>query len=309
MQDIDTRLFRYFVAVAEEKQFARASVRLGITPPTLTHQIQKLEHLLGVQLFKRRAGSTIELTEAGKRLLDHARKVLLQTSEAQLAAQQAARGEVGRIEIGFMPSATFAGIMHKCIGEFQRKNPAIEIILRQMVPMAQLNAIVRQDLNCGFMRSPFQYPTGLDGFVLERQPMVLAMPRNHPLARQKRIDPRKLRNETFVNTALELDLGFWGHSEALAEVGKFVPKVVKGVPDMITVLTYVSAGYGIGMVPKHMSRMDVPNVTYRDFLPRSVAPSSIAFIYRRNDPSPAASLLQKYMRGHALASEQRGSPR
>src|SRR6187401_1409561 len=123
MLDIDTRLFRYFVAVADEKQFARASARLGITPPTLTHQIQKLEHMLDVQLFKRKAGSDIELTEAGKRLLEHARKVLLQTGEAQLAAQQAARGEVGRIEVGFMPSATFAGVIHKYIGEFQRQNP------------------------------------------------------------------------------------------------------------------------------------------------------------------------------------------
>lgn len=301
MLDIDTRLFRYFVAVADEKQFARASARLAITPPTLTHQIQKLERMLRVQLFKRKPGSDIELTEAGKRLLDHARKVLAQASEAQLAAQQAARGEVGRIEIGFMPSATFAGIMHKCIGEFQRKNPAVEIILHQMVPMAQLNAIVRQELSCGLMRSPFQYPTGLDGFVLQRQPMVLAMPRNHPLARQKRIDPRTLKDETFVNTALELDLGFWGHSEALAQVGKFEPKVTKRVPDMITVLTYVSAGYGIGMIPKHMSRMDVPNVVYRDFTPKSVAPSSIAFVYRRADPSPAAKLLQEYMRAYQVA--------
>ena len=109
--DLDLRLFRYFVVLAEEHHFARAAERLSITPPTLTHQIKALETRLGVRLCNRKTSARLELTEAGRRFLDQARHVLRQAEEAELAAQKAARGEIGSIEIGYMMSVATSGLM------------------------------------------------------------------------------------------------------------------------------------------------------------------------------------------------------
>jgi DNA-binding transcriptional LysR family regulator len=300
MADIETRLFRYFVALAEEEHFSRAALRLGISPPTLTHQIKKLESQLGARLVERKGNTHVVVTEAGLRFLDRARDVLRQVEESKVVAQQAARGEVGHIEIGFMSAATCAGLMQKLLGEFQRANPAIEINMHKLVPKAQITAIMRKDLDVGFTRGPDKYPAGLDGFEIYRHPMMLALPAQHPLARHKKINPADLKNEMFVNTGPEVDVGFWGHTEAVAEVGNFTPRVVKRADDLIAILTYVSIGYGIGVIPKSISRIDLPNVVYKELAANPVPMTSIAFVYRRNDASPSATLLTKYMRRHAL---------
>jgi DNA-binding transcriptional LysR family regulator len=300
MSVIETRLFRYFVAVAEERHFTRAALRLGISGPTLSQQIKKLEEQLGAKLLKRKGNTHVEVTEAGLRFLERAREVLRQAEEAKLVAQQAARGELGRIDIGFTLPLTCAGYMQELLSEFQRANPAIEIVMHRLVPMAQIRGVINKSLDVGFTRGPDKYPSGLEGFEVFRQPMVLALPSKHPLARHKKIEPDLLKNETFVNTVAELETGFWGHIEAVAVVGKFSPRVAKRVDDMITVLTYVSLGYGIGVVPKSLSNMSVPNVTYREIATKSVPTTSIAFIYRRNDSSPSANQLIKYMRRHVL---------
>jgi len=298
MADIETRLFRYFAVLAEEQHFSHAAHRLDITPPTLTHQIKKLEHLVGARLVERKGNTHVALTQAGLRFFERAQHVLRQVEEAKIVAQQAQRGEVGRIDIGFMASAVCSGVLQKSLADFCRANPAIEINMRKLVPMDQIKAIMRKDLDAGFTRSPHKYPAGLEGFDVHRQPMVLALPAKHPLARRKTITPAALKEELFINTGPELDVGFLGHAEAVA--GHFTPRVVKRDDDFMTILTYVSMGYGIGVMPQTMTRMNIPNVVFREIAASSVPKSAIAFVYRRNDSSPQTDLLIKHMRSHAL---------
>src|SRR5262245_33939930 len=113
MSDIEIRLFRYFVALAEERHFARAALQLKITPPTLTHQIKKLESVLSVKLVVRKGNTLVTLTEAGLRFLARAQQVLHQAEEAAAVARQAERGEVGRIDLGFMISVSCGGLLQK----------------------------------------------------------------------------------------------------------------------------------------------------------------------------------------------------
>jgi DNA-binding transcriptional LysR family regulator len=298
MADIETRLFRYFAVLAEEQHFSHAAHRLDITPPTLTHQIKKLERLVGARLVERKGNTHVALTQAGLRFFERAQHVLRQVEEAKIVAQQAQRGEVGRIDIGFMASAVCSGVLQKSLADFCRANPAIEINMRKLVPMDQIKAIMRKDLDAGFTRSPHKYPAGLEGFDVHRQPMVLALPAKHPLARRKTITPAALKEELFINTGPELDVGFWGHAEAVA--GHFTPRVVRRDDDFMTILTYVSMGYGIGVMPQTMTRINIPNVVFREIAASSVPKSAIAFVYRRNDSSPQTDLLIKHMRSHAL---------
>jgi DNA-binding transcriptional LysR family regulator len=109
-----------------------------------------------------------------------------------------------------------------------------------------------------------------------------------------------LKDETFINTGPEPDVGFWGHTETVANIGQFSPRVHKRVEDMITILTYVSMGYGIAVISQSMANIAIPNVVCRAIAADPVPMSSIAFVYRRNDQSRAANLLTKYMRRHVV---------
>lgn len=247
MSDIEIRLFRYFVALAEERHFSHAALRLKITPPTLTHQIKKLETELGAKLVVRKGNTLVTLTEAGQRFLASAQRVLDQAEEAAAIARQAERGQAGRIALGFNASVSCGGLLQAWIGEFQRANPAIDITMRQLVPMAQIAAIMRKELDAGFTRAPHKYPPGIQGFEIYRQPVMLALPNEHPLTRCKQISPAMLRDEAFVNTTAELEVGFLGHTELVARIGNFTPRVVRRDDSLITVLTYVANGYGIAI--------------------------------------------------------------
>jgi DNA-binding transcriptional LysR family regulator len=216
MRYIENRLFAYFVALAEEQYFARAAERLGITPPTLTHQIQKLERDLGVKLFERKSNRRTVVTDAGQRFLAGARTTLRDAEEAAAVARQAGRGELGRLQLGFVVSVSFADLLESWIGTLQEANPAIEITIRKLGPLAQIDGILRKELDAGFIRPPHKYPSGVRGFEIYRQRLVLALPRKHPLARHKAISPAMLAGEAFVNTVPEVDLGFFGPSPASA---------------------------------------------------------------------------------------------
>jgi DNA-binding transcriptional LysR family regulator len=299
MSDIENRLLRYFVAVAEEQHFSRAAQRLGISPPTLTHQIKKLEGQLNTKLFSRKGNTHVALTEVGLQLLDISKPILQQVKEVKFIAQRTARGEIGRVRVGYMTAVTCAEVMQRLLSGFQQENPAVEIIMHKLVPMAQITGILRMDLDVGFTRNPAKYPSGIDGFEIYRRPLVLALPSKHPLAQHSKISAADLKDEVFINNGPELDVGFWGHTEVVAKAGKFTPHVVKRNDDMFTLLTYVSLGYGIGIVPQPMSNVNIPNIVYREIAAKPVPSSSIAFIYRHNGRSPSGNLLMQYIRRHS----------
>jgi len=306
MSDIETRLFRYFVALAEEQHFARAALRLGITPPTLTHQIKKLESELGAKLLERKGNRGVVVTEAGQRFLSRACEVLRQVDEAAAVAQQAGRGELGRLELGFMTVVSGAGLLRSWIGAFQQANPAIEITIHKLSPTAQIAGILRNELDAGFTRAPHKYPAGIRGFEVSRQGMVLALPSEHPLARQKAISLAMLVHEAFVSFLPELEVGFSGYTEIIARIGNFIPRVVKREDDFIAVLSYVALGYGIAVVPELVKTMNFSNVVFRDIAADPAPQTSIAFIYG-SDPSPSGKLLIRHMQRHALRNHGRGA--
>ncbi len=306
MSDIETRLFRYFVALAEEQHFARAALRLGISPPTLTHQIKKLENGLGAKLLQRKGNRGVIVTEAGQRFLLRAREVLRQVEEAAAIARQAERGELGRLQVGFVISVFGAGLLRSWLGAFQQANPAIEITMHRLGPVAQIAGIMRKELDAGFTRAPRKYPSGVRGFEIYRQPLMLALPSEHPLTRRKDISPAMLERKVFVSITPEFDLGFSGYTEAIAGIGNFIPRVVKRDDHFVAVLAYVALGYGIAVVPELMKTMNLSNVVFRNIAADPVPQTSIAFVYG-SAPSPSANLLIRHMQRYALRNHGRGA--
>jgi DNA-binding transcriptional LysR family regulator len=238
----------------------------------------------------------MDLTDAGRHFLEHARQILRQVDEAQVVARRAARGEVGLLKIGYQYVVACAGVLQEPIAEFQRANPAIEIAIDHRVTMDQIRAILNNELDIGFARPPQRYPAGLQGFVVHRQPAVLAMPANHRLANAKKIAPAALADERFVNPPVEADLVFQRQEDSVSDVGRFTPNVVKRATDIFTVLTYVSAGYGIAVVSQSLARIALPNVVYREIASEPKPETRIAVLHRRNEASPAVRLFVEFMR-------------
>lgn len=306
MAEIETRLFRYFVALAETKHFGRTALSLGISTPTLSNQIKKLETQLSARLVTRKGNTEIELTDVGNRFLERARNVLREATEAEAIARQAARGEIGRIAVGFMTMMPLFGLIEKFVSGFQKLHPGIEVVLKASPTMEQIKSVLQRDLDFGLVRSPDRYPHSLRGFVVSRTAMVLALRRDHPLANYKCIHPSQLKSESFVNYSPELDVGFWKHIDVIGESGNFTPKITARVKDAITVLACVSAGQGVAVVSEAFKQVQMPNVIYRDFaVAPPMAPTSL--IYRSDESSPAALAFIKFVRKHGVFEKHPGS--
>ena len=304
MANTELRLYRYFVTLCEEENFSRAAERLAITPPTLTHQIQKLEKDLNVRLLNRKTKKKLQLTEAGIRFLECARDVLHWADEAEKTARKAARGEIGRLEIGYMITTAYSGLVQRFIKNFQNKYPGIDITLHQVSTVNLVSGILSNELDVGFARVLKQYPTGLSGFPFYRAPVILALPSNHPLARKSAaIDPKALADEAFVSTSVGYDFAFTRHVEAIASLGGFVPKIAKRAEDLTTVLTYVSLGYGIAAVSQDMANCHVPNVTFKKLAAKAVPDVVFSFMHRTNETAPAVKVLIGAMRELASKNE------
>jgi DNA-binding transcriptional LysR family regulator len=281
---MELRHLRYFVAVAEELHFARAAERLHITPPSLTQQIQVLEAELGARLLNRTKRS-VELTEAGRRFLEESRKTLRQAEHTEQVGRQAGRGELGRIEIGYMTSSACLGIVSQVIRNYHEQYPLVDVQLHRVETPEQLIQISEGKLDVGVVRPPDRYPIGLTGFQVARQRILIALPESHPLARLKELACAGLAEESFITPSVESEFAFSGYVSAIAKQGGFAPRVSRRAPDYMTVITLVSAGFGLAAVPASFSLIKVPGVTYREIDLRHEA--RVAIAHRRGDGAPA----------------------
>src|SRR5215475_4450630 len=137
---MELRQLRYFIAVAEERHITRAAERLGIQPPPLSRQIKAMEREIGVQLFRRKPRG-VELTDAGRALLDDAYAMLAHLDHAFDTARRAARGEQGRISVGYTSAAGFHPLVPRVIGEFQQAFPLVHLTLEENSPFDLLDRV------------------------------------------------------------------------------------------------------------------------------------------------------------------------
>jgi len=282
---MDLRHLRYFVAVAEELHFSRAAERLHISPPSLTQQIQSLEQELGARLLVR-TKRDVKLTDAGARFLEEARSTLRQAERAELVARRAGRGEMGRVEIGFILSAACTGLLTVAVPSFRRTHPLVELSIRKVETGRQLEQLTEGRLDVGFLRPPARYPTGISAVVVARQSVVVALAKDHRLAATGAIPSASLSEESFIAPTFETDVGLYRHTAAVGQQGRFVPRIGARAPDVFTMMTLVAAGLGVAIVPQSIVCIQIPGVVYRP-LARQGSPDELAAAFRRNEQAPA----------------------
>jgi DNA-binding transcriptional LysR family regulator len=280
---MELRHLRYFVAVAEELHFSRAAAKLNIATPTLSAQIRSLEALLGAQLFVRQTRS-VALTHVGRRFLDEARATLRQADQAEQVGRRAARGEVGTIVVGYIYSAVCGGSVGRSIAHFRAKHPGVMFELRRVSTIGQMNALIDGTLDVGFTRTPDRYPTGLAGFLIDRQALCVALPASHPLAARAKIAPEMLAGEPLIATSLEMEVGFGSNLGDVTTSASLMHVVARGA-DPFSVITLVSAGIGLGVLSDSIKRVAIPGVVFRP-LTKTSRFADHAVVYRTNESGP-----------------------
>jgi DNA-binding transcriptional LysR family regulator len=296
---MELRHLRYFVAVAEKLHFSRAAEQLNISTPTLSHQIQALETMLGAQLLSRRKKSAVSLTHTGKRFLEEARATLRQAENAELVGKRAARGDIGSIAIGYILSASSIGLLPELIATFQKENPNVLLQISRMETFPQMKALIEGVIDVAFIRAPQRYPAELTGFVVDRHPYCVALPEGHHLTHRKQIPLAMLANESFVAGPVEMEVGFWGNLGAISKSGQSL-RIVQRTPDIFSLLTLVAAGAGLGIISEPMQSVVIPGLVYRK-ITGALQEAEIAVAYRKREGAPVVRSFIDALRARARA--------
>jgi DNA-binding transcriptional LysR family regulator len=290
---MDLHQFRYFVAVAERLHFAEAAELVHVSQPGLSQQIKALEEELGVLLLER-TKRTVALTEAGKYFLEEAKLSLEHAERAKVLAQKVARGKLGTIRIGYVHSVPFSGLLAKLASVFRKSAAEVHLEFAEIDSWNQMTRIADRELDLGFIRLPLEnIPDGIALKIVMQEKILIALNREHPLAKRKRIPCAALANEQLVvysradgKSALD------EHVHAIAEKGGFDPRIAQKAEKLTAVIGLVAGGSGIAIVPESLRYMHVPSVVFRP-LADIKRVSELAIAYRRDERSPAVGFFLK----------------
>lgn len=283
---LELRHIRYFLAVADEGHITRAAERLGMQQPPLSQQIRALERELHVQLF-RRLPRGVELTSAGQAFRQEAQAVVRHLEQAQEAARRAARGEIGNIAVGFTTSAPFHPLVPQVIRSFNQAHPDVSMVLEENASTDLTASLKQNKLDVGFVRTPVDPSEGIETTLLIEEPMVIAFPKDHPLAgaESRKLSLSDLSKEKFVGYRRPSGPGLYDTVIAACRACGFSPRMGQDAPRMSSTLNLVAAGVGISIVPRSLKRMKLDGVSFRELQkPAIVAPILLA---KRRGPGSA----------------------
>ena len=238
---------RYFVAVAEEGSFSNAAEREHVSQPSLSQQIHKLEAELDQQLFDRLPRAVV-LTEAGRRLLEYARKILTDLADARRSVAALEDEVAGRLSVGAIPSIALY-VLPRLIVRFERAYPKVTFELFEDTTEKLAQRLEDGTLDIVLASSGDQTPT-LAQHSLGREPLLLLLPEKHRLAKKKTIKWSDLAAEKFL-------LLHEVHSLSVT-VRRFLaanhlkPELVLQGAQLTTIAAMVAAGLGVTVVPQMM---------------------------------------------------------
>jgi LysR family transcriptional regulator, benzoate and cis,cis-muconate-responsive activator of ben and cat genes len=286
---MELRHLRYFVALGEELNFTRAAERLHIAQPPLSQQIRQLEDELGVTLLQRNS-RPVRLTEAGELLLARARALLANFETAVADTRRVGRGQAGRLAIGFVGSAMFAGLPD-LIGSYRDACPDVELVLDEMLAAEIAEALRRRRIDVGFARPALVPEAGLAQRLILEEPYVAALPRAHPLAERDDIALAELSDDAFVLYPARPEPSVTGLIVAACQAAGFTPRLAQEVLHLQTAIGLIAAGVGVSLVPEAAASAQTGRgVAYvRLAAPAVTAPLTIA--WRDEDVSPAVQRL------------------
>ena len=293
---VEMRQLRYFVAVAEEKHFGRAAIRLHMTQPPLSQAIQALEADIGGLLFARTKRS-VALTPAGLALLPEARRILQQAGTLPDLVRRASTGESGLLTLAFVSTADYS-ILPPLLREFREAFPHVQIDLRESTSDLQLEQLAQGQIDAGLLIPPLpdQAKRGLDYLPVLTEPLILAAPSGHKALRVK----GKLRLSALSDLPLiifprRISPGFHDTILACFRNAGQTPHIGQEAIQMQTIVGLVSAGMGVALVPQSVSNLKRPGVDYRE-LEDATSQIETGLAWRKDNTSPVLQAFLELLR-------------
>jgi DNA-binding transcriptional LysR family regulator len=290
---------KYFIAVAEEGHITRAAERLGMQQPPLSQRIKAIERELDVQLFHRKARG-VELTDAGRAFLNNARAVLAQLDHAFDATRRTARGEEGRISIGIVPASPFHPLVPRAIRAFREAYPLVSVRLEERLGGELLELMQSEQIDVAFIRTPDANQEGLVINRLLEEPMLVALPSAHALARsgnesESPLLLRHLASETFILYGPP-GIGLREVTMAACRAAGFSPRAGQEAPRIASTLSLVAVGLGISLVPASLRHLYMDGVVYRRLRGPIQPKAPLDLASRRGDSSVVVQHFLKLVR-------------
>jgi DNA-binding transcriptional LysR family regulator len=259
-----------------------------------------LEEELGVLLLER-TKRTVALTEAGKFFLEEAKLTLEHAQRAKVVAQKVARGKLGTVRIGYVHSVPFSGLLANLASVFRTCATGVHLEFVEGDSSDQMSRLVEGGLDLGFIRLPLEdVPPEIIVTTVMQEKILVALNKDHGLAKKKKIPCAELKNEQLVlysrpdgKSALD------EHVKAIAQKGGFDLQVGQTAEKLTAIIGLVAGGSGIAIVPESLRYMHVPSVVFRP-LADIQRLSELAVAYRRDEHSPAINFLLTKLREGAL---------
>ena len=284
---MDSRQLKCLVAVAEERNISRAAVRLNLSQPTLTRHIQALEEELEVLLFKRTTWG-VQLTEAGEALLTHARSIQNHIQLVIEHAQSQANGQTERLDIGAFGAVLLTyvpGILEAYTGKY----PAVEAVIHNL-PKEQMVESLRQGRLLVFFDRLVPDLPDLRKEKVMREPVLIALNQNNPLAAKETINFEELRDQPIISGR------FPGSTKTptqiLAEHYRIDLRLAQTSDNLISAVSMVAGGFGSCIVPQSMQILKLPNVVYRPLVAEIEVGVDLYCVFR---PGVQPILLQNFL--------------
>lgn len=281
--DLDSRLLRAFLAVAEELSFTRAADRLHVTQQALSTQVRQLETRIGTPLFVRTT-RRVELTAAGEALLPQARTAI----EAMRAGAEAARqagGGAGSLKVALFPLAS-TELGGRILRRFAADHPETELEVGTLGMHDAVAALRGGQAHAAFVRPPFA-SDGISMVTILSEARVAALPAEHPLAAGDSVDPTALAHEpqVWVEGADPVQADFWSLAEYRGGAAARIGARMTGFDSFFEV---VSAGLAVGTCPASAAAQLAAAFPGVRFLPvDGLGPCTVAVAWATANETPA----------------------
>jgi DNA-binding transcriptional LysR family regulator len=250
---MELRHLRYFLAVAEELHFGRAAERLNISQPPLSQQILQLEQELGVKLLQR-TKRRVQLTRAGQMFAKECRQILVQVDHAATVAVQAEKGQIGQLTIGSVLSVD--SVQHRTFVEILRtyasRHRQVRIALRSLTTPQQIEALYTGRTDVGFVTASLSHDPILATEHVQRDQLMLAVPRDNPLATRRTVSMNALAAEPFIMVSRRLAPAYHDVIVTWFRDQGFSINATYESDNLFSTMTMVECGLGVALLPASM---------------------------------------------------------
>lgn len=257
---LTVRQLQQFIAIAEQGSYRQAAEVLFTAQPALSVSMKRLEESVEAQLFERKARG-IELTPAGFALLKHAREALYHIEQAKQSARLTARGELGRLCLGFIGSVTYK-LLPQCIPVFRRLYPNVEVVLREDSTLGLVELLRAHEVDAVLIRGEWDLHDEFKAQVVQQDDFILAVPKDHPFAQYKNIDLARCADQSFLFYSSSAVPGLYALTKALCQGAGFEPIISQEAIQVQTLISLVASGMGVALVPSDASYYTTPHVSF-----------------------------------------------